>query len=71
MHIETIGVIGANPVGRGIALAALIGGYRVVLEDVSSEMLEKGIAYIGNRSTTMLLVTNYPQRARLCFRPIL
>lgn len=46
MHIETIGVIGANPVGREIALAALIGGYRVVLEDVSSEMLERGIAHI-------------------------
>ncbi len=46
MHIKTIGVIGANPVGREIALAALIGGYRVVLEDVSREMLEKGTAYI-------------------------
>jgi 3-hydroxybutyryl-CoA dehydrogenase len=46
MHIETIGVIGANPVGREITLAALFGGYRVVLEDVSREMLEKGIAYI-------------------------
>jgi len=46
MQIETIGVIGANPVGREIALAALLGGYRVVLEDVSREMLEKGIAHI-------------------------
>ena len=46
MHIKTIGVIGANPAGREIALAALIGGYRVVLEDVSREMLEKGTAYI-------------------------
>jgi 3-hydroxybutyryl-CoA dehydrogenase len=46
MHIETIGVIGANARGRGIALAALLGGYRVVLEDVSSEMLERGIAHI-------------------------
>lgn len=46
MHIETIGVIGANARGWGIALAALLGGYRVVLEDVSSEMLEKGIAHL-------------------------
>ena len=46
MRGDTIGVIGANPVGREIALAALLGGYRVVLEDVSSEMLEKGIAYV-------------------------
>ena len=46
MRIEIIGVIGANPIGREIALAALLGGYRVVLEDVSREMLEKGIAHI-------------------------
>lgn len=46
MHIETIGVIGANARGREIALAALLGGYRVVLEDVSSEMLEKGLTHI-------------------------
>jgi 3-hydroxybutyryl-CoA dehydrogenase len=46
MHIETIGVIGANAIGREIALAALLGGYRVILEDVSSETLQKGIAHI-------------------------
>lgn len=46
MHIETIGVVGANARGREVALAALLGGYRVVLEDVSSELLEKGIANI-------------------------
>jgi 3-hydroxybutyryl-CoA dehydrogenase len=46
MHLETIGVIGANATGRKVALAALLGGYRVVLEDVSSETLQKGIAHI-------------------------
>jgi 3-hydroxybutyryl-CoA dehydrogenase len=46
MRVETIGVIGAGAVGREIALAALLGGYRVVLEDVSHEMLEKGIVHI-------------------------
>jgi len=46
MHVETIGVIGAGEVGREIALTALLGGYRVILEDVSREMLEKGIVYI-------------------------
>ena len=46
MRVETIGVIGAGAVGREIALAALLGGYRVVLEDVSREMLEKGIVHI-------------------------
>ncbi|MGH9736377.1 MAG: 3-hydroxyacyl-CoA dehydrogenase NAD-binding domain-containing protein [Candidatus Acidiferrales bacterium] len=46
MEIKTIGVIGAGTMGRGIAYAAAIGGYRTVLEDVSAEMLEQGIDYI-------------------------
>jgi 3-hydroxyacyl-CoA dehydrogenase len=46
MRIEVIGVIGANVMGREIALAALLGGYKVVLEDVSRDMLEKGITHI-------------------------
>ena len=32
--------------GRGIAYAAALGGYRTVLEDVSPTMLEEGVAYI-------------------------
>ena len=32
--------------GRGIAYAAVLGGYRTVLEDVSPTMLEEGVAYI-------------------------
>jgi 3-hydroxyacyl-CoA dehydrogenase len=46
MHIETIGVIGAAELGREMVLAAMRGGYRVVLEDVSREMLEKGVAHV-------------------------
>jgi 3-hydroxybutyryl-CoA dehydrogenase len=46
MEIRTIGVVGAGTMGRGIAYAALFGGYRTVLEDVSPEMLEQGTAYI-------------------------
>ncbi len=46
MEIKTIGVIGAGTMGRGIAYAAALGGYRTVLEDVSSEMLEQGIESI-------------------------
>jgi 3-hydroxybutyryl-CoA dehydrogenase len=47
MEIKTIAVIGAGTMGRGIAYAAALGGYRTVLEDVSSEMLEQGTAYIS------------------------
>src|SRR6202034_4500233 len=47
MEIKTIAVIGAGTMGRGIAYAAALGGYRSVLEDVSPEMLEQGTAYIS------------------------
>jgi 3-hydroxybutyryl-CoA dehydrogenase len=47
MEIKAIAVIGAGRMGRGIAYAAALGGYGTVLEDVSSEMLEQGTAYIS------------------------
>ena len=46
MEVKTIGVIGAGTMGREIAYAAALGGYRTVLEDVSAEMLEQGIESI-------------------------
>src|SRR5271167_862201 len=46
MDVKTIGVIGGGTMGRGIAYAAALGGYRTILEDVSPEMLEQGLAYI-------------------------
>jgi len=46
MDIKTIGVVGAGTMGRGIAYAAALGGYRTILEDVSPQMLEQGTAYI-------------------------
>jgi len=46
MEIKTIAVIGAGTMGRGIAYAAALGGYRTVLEDVSAVVLDQGLAYI-------------------------
>jgi len=46
MDVQTIGVIGAGTMGRGIAYAAAAGGYRTILEDVSPAMLEAGAAYL-------------------------
>ena len=47
MDVKTIGVIGAGTMGRGIAYAAALGGYRTILEDVMPEMLANGIAWIA------------------------
>jgi len=46
MDVKTIGVIGATALGRRIAYLAAAGGYRTVLEDVSLDRLEDGLAYI-------------------------
>ena len=47
MSVKTIAVIGAGTMGRGIAYAAAYGGYTTVLEDISREMLEKGVGWIA------------------------
>ena len=46
MDVKTIGVIGAGTMGRGIAYAAALGGYRTILEDVMPEMLAQGTQWI-------------------------
>lgn len=46
MNIETISVIGAGTMGSGIAHAAALGGYRVVLYDVAPEFVQRGIEHI-------------------------
>ena len=46
MEVKTIGVIGAGTMGRGIAYAAALGGYRTILEDVMPEMQAKGLEWI-------------------------
>jgi 3-hydroxybutyryl-CoA dehydrogenase len=46
MAINTIAVIGAGTMGRGIAYVSALGGYRTILEDVSREMLDQGLAWI-------------------------
>jgi 3-hydroxybutyryl-CoA dehydrogenase len=46
MEVKTIAVIGAGTMGRGIAYASALGGFRTVLEDVSTSVLEQGVAWI-------------------------
>jgi 3-hydroxybutyryl-CoA dehydrogenase len=44
--METIGVIGAGTMGNGIAQVAARSGYRVVLQDINSDLTAKGVANI-------------------------
>ena len=48
MDVKTIGVIGAGTMGRGIAYASTLGGYRTILEDVMPEMLINANAWIAH-----------------------
>jgi len=46
VQIKTVGVIGAGQMGGGIAHVCALGGYDVLLHDVSAEKLEAGLAAI-------------------------
>lgn len=46
MEVKTVAVIGAGTMGRGIAYAAALAGYRTILEDVSPQMLEQALDWI-------------------------
>ena len=46
MEVSTIAVIGAGALGREIAYAAALGGYKTVLEDISPRVLEEAMAWI-------------------------
>ena len=43
MDLKSVAVIGAGPMGRGIAYAAARAGYKTILEDVSHTRLEQAI----------------------------
>ncbi|MBP9679961.1 MAG: 3-hydroxybutyryl-CoA dehydrogenase [Bacteriovorax sp.] len=45
-NIQSIGVIGAGQMGRGIAQVAAMSGYQVKIFDVSAEGLKKGVEFI-------------------------
>jgi 3-hydroxybutyryl-CoA dehydrogenase len=47
MEVKTIAIVGAANLGRRIACAAAVAGYRTILEDISPSMLEQGVAWIA------------------------
>ena len=46
MPIDTIAVIGSGIMGRGIAHAAAVSGFRTILHDVSADALERALTTI-------------------------
>ena len=46
MDIRTIGVVGAGQMGGGIAQVSLMGGFKVLLNDVSEALVSRGCAAI-------------------------
>jgi len=51
VDIKTVGVIGAGQMGSGIAHVCALGGYDVLLHDVSAERIDQGIAQIEKNMT--------------------
>ena len=45
-EIKTIGVVGAGQMGNGIAHVCALAGYDVILNDISQDALDKGVATI-------------------------
>ena len=47
MEIKTFGVVGAGQMGNGIAQVAAMSGLDVIMHDIKTEFVEKGMATIG------------------------
>jgi len=45
-NIQSIGIVGAGQMGRGIAQVAAMNGFKVKIYDVSSDGLKKGVDFI-------------------------
>ena len=45
-QIKTVGVVGAGQMGSGIAHVCAVAGYDVVLNDISAERVDAGVATI-------------------------
>ena len=52
MEVKAIAMIGAGAMGRSIAHAAALGGYKIILEDISNTTLEDAIVWIRQKLDT-------------------
>ncbi|RYB04404.1 3-hydroxybutyryl-CoA dehydrogenase [Lichenibacterium ramalinae] len=63
-QIKTVGVIGAGQMGSGIAHVAAAAGFGVVLNDLSRERLDAGLATIGNAMSRLVKKGDLTEEAR-------
>jgi 3-hydroxybutyryl-CoA dehydrogenase len=70
-QIRKIGVIGAGIMGHGIAQTFALGGYDVILSDISDEILQKAIQQIrSNVDTFVEFGITTPEAAKQALRKI-
>ena len=62
--IGTVGIIGAGQMGGGIAQVAAIAGYKVLLYDISSDLIEKGLATVSGNMARMVAHDKLTEDAR-------
>ena len=63
-EIETVGIIGAGQMGGGIAQVSAIAGHKVLLYDLSPELIEKGLATISGNLARMVGSGKLDEKAR-------
>ncbi|PBC06226.1 3-hydroxybutyryl-CoA dehydrogenase [Mesorhizobium sp. WSM3860] len=62
--IETIGIVGAGQMGGGIAHVSALAGYKVLIHDISSDRVEKGIATISGNMARQVGSGKLEEKAR-------
>ena len=66
MEVKTIAVIGAGAVGRGIAYLAMRSGFRTILEDISADRLDQGVAWIREGLEALAAQNKLTQEQKQC-----
>jgi 3-hydroxyacyl-CoA dehydrogenase len=49
MDIKTFGVVGAGQMGNGIAQVAAMSGFEVIMNDIKTEFVERGLETIRKK----------------------
>jgi 3-hydroxybutyryl-CoA dehydrogenase len=62
--IGTIGIVGAGQMGGGIAHVSALAGYKVLVYDISSERIEKGLATISGNLARQVASGKLDEQAR-------